>query len=162
MTAAIAEVTDLDLELGRFFGVAKELHSDTGELAMMPTCIVDEHWHGLIESGTLDQLAAQYVGDDVRVEHLESGGFDPLNWVARYEAKFGPLSPAWFTDKDGGLDETRYQQYVAGNAQRMSWDCTPGFVPSEVKASWDCTPGFAPRMSWDCTPGFVSRPSAQS
>lgn len=141
MTAVIKEAAVLDRELSRFFQIGKELFEETGELAMMPTCVVDEHWHSLIEHGKIDAFVAEHLGDDVVIMHLDAGGIDPLNWVARYESAFGPLNPAWFTDQNG-LNSELFGEYTDGAAPGMSWDCTPGFIPKPVKMSWDCTPGF--------------------
>lgn len=120
----------LDRELSRFFEVGQELFIETGESALMPTCVVDEHWHGLIENNELEALVSSHLGDTVAVEHIENGGIDPLNWVDRYEAKFGPLDPAWFTG-EAGLDRASYDAYTSKGIEglpKMSWDCTPAFV----------------------------------
>lgn len=117
------------IELTRFFQVAQELDGERGEMAKMPAGIVDQHWHELIESGALDALVSNSLGAGVRVDHIEAGGVDPLNWVDRYEAEFGALSPLWFTDADGRLDQETYDRYLGGDRQvKMSWDCGPAFV----------------------------------
>lgn len=163
MTAAIEEATVLDQELARFFQISKQLFDETGALAMMPTCVVDERWHSLIETNMIDSFVLKCFGGNVEVTHLEAGGVDPLNWVSRYESEFGPLNPVWFTGENG-LDVELYNEYTGGTHPDMAWDCTPAFAPTHIKMAWDCTPGFIPKqvkMAWDCTPGFVKRPDAQ-
>lgn len=123
----------LNRELSRFFEVGKELFDETGESALMPTCVVDEHWHSLIESGELDGLVSASLGGNITVKHIESGGIDPLNWADRYEAKFGPLSPLWFTG-EAGLNTASFDAYTTEGLKgipKMAWDCTPLFVEDE-------------------------------
>ena len=145
MTVVIDETVVLDRELSRFFQVSKELFDETGAMAMMPTCVVDEHWHDLIEEGKIDAFVAECLGDDVTVAHVEAGGVDPLNWVTRYEVMFGSLNPLWFTGQ-GGLNTELFNEYVGGKTPDMAWDCTPAFLPKEVKMAWDCTPAFAKKL----------------
>ena len=144
MTAVIKEGTVLDRELARFFQISKQLFDETGELAMMPTCVVDERWHSLIEADKIDSFVSKCLDDDVAITHLEAGGVDPLNWVSRYESTFGPLNPLWFTGKDG-LNVELYNEYARGALPDMAWDCTPGFASAQIKMAWDCTPGFVKR-----------------
>ncbi len=151
MTTVIEETVVLDQELSRFFQIGKQLFDETGNLAMMPTCVVDEHWHRLIEANKIDSFAAEHLGDDIEVTHIEAGGVNPLNWVDRYEATFGPLNPVWFTGENG-LNAELYNEYTGGALPDMSWDCTPAFASRE-----GFTRGALPDMSWDCTPAFASK-----
>lgn len=138
-TLPTLSVSDLDTELGRFFRAGKELFDTTGEMAKMPTCVVDEHWHDLIESGAIDGFAQKHLGAGITVDHIKVGGVDPLNWVELYEKQFGPLSPLWFTGANG-LDAELYDKYTSGTTPDMSWDCSPAYA--SLKRSWDCSPAY--------------------
>lgn len=68
-------------ELRRFFLVAEEYTRTTGKPALMPSCIIDEYWHGLIEmtDGLITPLATELFGSGATIKHIESGGFGPID-----------------------------------------------------------------------------------
>jgi hypothetical protein len=118
----------LDRELGRFFQAADIYQGVTGELAMMPVCIVDVRWHDLLGTDIYTQIIQDCLGEGVTIEHLESGGRDVMGWMPYYHKLFGKLDDVWFTLPDGTLNNKCKRAYESGNWPEMSWDCTPGFV----------------------------------
>jgi hypothetical protein len=120
----------LERELGRFFEAADFYGGVTGDEAKMPTCIVDDYWHRLIEDSIgYHNLVVRWLGTGVRVEHVKRGGVDVISWIPFYEELTGDkLHDAWFTRRDGSFLEETKRAYLAGEYFRMSWDCTPGIV----------------------------------
>lgn len=57
--------------------------------------------------------------------HQEGQGDDPIPWVSDYEARFGKLSPLWFADTTGAVDQTAYDAYRATGKVFHSGDCNP-------------------------------------
>ena len=110
-------------ELSRFFVIAHE-RSMRGALTPMPSGLVDEHWHSLLEEeNAYRQFCMEQVG--IIVKHVPNTGFGELPWVADYHAAFGQLPSTWFADASGKVDQVAYERYLQSGAVVTSWDCAP-------------------------------------
>jgi hypothetical protein len=117
---ASADTNDPLTELARFFTVA----ADSTQMCPMFSNYIDQAWHTLL--ATPDSYAhfsreacGQVLG------HQESQGDGPIPWVSCYEVRFGKLSPLWFADATGTIDQTAYAAYRATGEVFHSWDCNP-------------------------------------
>ena len=97
---AAADTGDPLTELARFFAVAAE----GAQMCPMFSNYIDQAWHTLL--ATPDSYT-HFLG------HQESQGDGPIPWVSDYEARFGKLSPLWFADATGAVDQTAYAAYRA-------------------------------------------------
>jgi hypothetical protein len=142
--------SDAETELARFFQIGLYYTQLTGQMAKMPSCPVDTAWHNLIES-TGDPLvtgyAAQVLSPGIGIEHVASGGVDPIDWIPLYEKVYGALPQIWFQNVDGTVNDELITAYLAGLVTRMSWDCGPAYkaidgAPGLLEMSWDCGPAY--------------------
>jgi hypothetical protein len=124
MTSALEtkeKVTErAEQELGRFFTLAGLGVSNL----KMPAGAIDEVWHQKLKnheqySSFCNETAGSFV------QHAPAKGYGELEWVSDYEQRFGKLDPAWFTNKEGKIDQPKYAAYLKDGKVSMEWDCVP-------------------------------------
>ena len=127
----------LNIELGRFFAIWSELREP---LAMFSPGI-DAAWHRMLERpDAYAEFCRRFANDHVlhvigrgtfrrRAAGVDDSSPPTTDWVTVYEARFGPLSPAWFTDDAGAINRLALQRYRESGVIEAAWDCCP--------AQWD-------------------------
>ncbi|PZS37958.1 MAG: hypothetical protein DLM62_16415 [Pseudonocardiales bacterium] len=117
---AEVHTSDALTELARFFAITKE----SAQMCPMFSSYIDQAWHTLIcTPDSYAQFSREACGQILG--HHESLGEGQIPWVSDYEARFGKLSPLWFADAGGTVDQTAYAAYCATGEVFHSWDCTP-------------------------------------
>jgi hypothetical protein len=111
-------------ELGKFF----QLAASGAENLTMPSEVIDQEWHNLIEDKeAYEQFCIKKCG--TVIEHKPCLGDGLVEWTPVYEARFGKLPQTWFIDKQGIFDEQAYKGYLETGKWYAGWDCSPA-VPT--------------------------------
>lgn len=111
--------SDALTELARFFAITAE----SAQMCPMFSSYIDQTWHTLLSTpDSYAHFSREACGQVVG--HQESLGDGRILWVSDYEANFGKLSPLWFADATGTVDQTAYAAYRATGEIFRSWDCT--------------------------------------
>lgn len=117
---AEADTGDVLAELARFFAVAV----DSAQVCPMFSTYIDQAWHTLLATpDSYAQFSWEACGQVLG--HQASLGEGRIPWVSDYEVRFGKLSPLWFADATGAVDQTAYASYRATGETFRSWDCNP-------------------------------------
>lgn len=126
------EISTAENELLKFLSIGKAYHLTKQRPVFMPVCVVDQAWHALLlDTKRYHTLTTRTIGS--KVLHLEQSGEGYLEWVSEYEKRFGKLSKLWFTSSDGQFDPVAYDRYSKTGKIYTSWDCTPAYLPNEIK-----------------------------
>lgn len=122
--------SDALTELGKFFGLVRDAAASGGNTRLpMFSPFIDAAWHQLQHApDDLDRFCREHASGPVR--HLTTGGTGTIEWVAAYEAAYGPLPLIWFTDADGNLDVATRAAYLKTGIVVSDWDCAP--APGDI------------------------------
>lgn len=130
VTAVVAQGRKRD-ELKRFL----ELFAQSGgeETFGMFSEYIDAEWHQwqADDGRGFDEWCGQNLG--VQVDHVETKERGTVTWVEAYHRRWGRLSPEWFADSNGQIDNKQYDEYLQrGVVTAGGWDCTPQNRPAVV------------------------------
>lgn len=116
---AEADTSDALTELARFFAIT----ADSAQMCAMFSHYIDQTWHTLLSTpDSYAHFSREACGQVLG--HQESLGDGRIPWVSDYEARFGKLSPLWFADATGTVDQAVYAAYRETGEVFHSWDCT--------------------------------------
>lgn len=116
---AVVDTSNVLTELARFFAITAE----NAEMCPMFSSYIDQTWHTLLSTpDSYARFSREACGQVLG--HQGSQGEGRISWVSDYEARFGKLSPLWFSDVTGTIDQTADAAYRAMGEVFRSWDCT--------------------------------------
>ncbi|RKL64946.1 hypothetical protein CR203_23345 [Salipaludibacillus neizhouensis] len=107
-------------EINKFFTLSIE---NVPNLSMMSE-FIDSVWHDMLKDESEYKEYCESNFGKV-IGHTTTQGEGEISWIKDYEAKYGLLSPLWFTNKNGFFDQKAYQSYLDTGIVKASWDCTP-------------------------------------
>src|SRR5437899_3268524 len=113
------------VELGRFLTLAQD-PAAWGESGWMPmfSGFIYSIWHQQLgDPEGFTAFCQAHAGAEI--VHIERRGFGPVDWVAAYEAAYGPLPLLWFVDAAGAVDKVAWDAYLDTGIVVTGWDCGP-------------------------------------
>lgn len=107
-------------ELKKFFQLVNMIDV---EKYKMFSGAVDAVWHELLKDPDAYAAFREEAGVVENIGHMPGSGFGVIQWIQDYHQRYGKLTPIWFTDASGVLDEKSYNAYLSTDVVVAAWDC---------------------------------------